>query len=251
MSAVFNALISPLGTSLVFGLVGLLLAMMSSARLARRVGLLLTVFGLLWLLIWATPVASYSIRAWLERQPAHRLAEDLPVAPAIVVLGGGVSGTTPPWRVYPDMQAAADRVWHAARLFHAGKAPLVVVTGGYMRTGKQSEADAMQALLVDLGVPVAAIVQENKSDNTQTNAQFTARLLADRGIGTIILVTSALHMLRARKHFEAAGLTTLPAPTDFEVAQIYTDWRDLLPDARALEGSARAFKELAGYLLNR
>jgi uncharacterized SAM-binding protein YcdF (DUF218 family) len=251
VSAIFNALISPLGTCLLFGLVGLLLSRASSARTSRSAGFLLASFGLLWLLVWSTPLASHSIRAWLERQPAPRLVEDVPAAPAIVVLGGGVVGASPPWRNHPDMRAAADRVWHAARLYHAGKAPLVLVTGGYLRTGSQSEADAMQTLLQDLGVPVAAIVQENRSHNTLTNAQYTARLLSERGMGSAILVTSALHMPRARKHFEATGLKIVAAPADFEVADIYTDWQDLLPDTRALDGSTRAFKELAGHWLSR
>ena len=77
------------------------------------------------------------------------------------------------------------------------------------------------------------------------------QLLTERGIDTAILVTSALHMPRARKHFEAAGLNITPAPADFEVADIYTDWQDLLPDTRALDGSTRAFKELAGHWLSR
>jgi len=251
VSAIFNALISPLGTCLLFGLVGLLLISVSSARSVRRVGLVLSTAGLLWLLVWSTPVASHSIRAWLERQPAHRLVDDVPAAPAIVVLGGGVVGASPPWRNHPDMRAAADRVWHAARLFHAGKAPMVLVTGGYMRTGSQSEADAMQVLLQDLGVPATAIVQKNRSHNTLTNAQYTAQMLSERGIDSAILVTSALHMPRARKHFEATELNIVAAAADFEVANIYTDWQDLLPDTRSLDGSTRAFKELAGYWLGR
>lgn len=251
MSAIFNALISPLGTGLLLGQVGLLWASMSASRAAHKGGLRLAMAGLVWLLVWSTPVASHSLRAWLERQPAHQLVQDVPAAPAMVVLGGGVAGASPPWRPDPDLRAGADRVWHAARLFHAGKAPLVVLSGGYMSTGSQSEAGAMQALLQDLGVPEAAILQESSSYNTQTNAQYTARLLSERGIDSAILVTSALHMPRARKHFEATGLKIVAAPTDFEVTTIYANWQDLLPDTRSLDGSARAFKEVAGHWLGR
>jgi uncharacterized SAM-binding protein YcdF (DUF218 family) len=251
MSALFHALLSPLGTGLLFVLLGLLLAGACASRPARRTGRWLAMAGWLWLFVWSTPLASQSLRAWLERQPGPRLVDDVPPAPAIVVLGGGVAGATPPWRAYPDMGSGADRVWHAARLFHAGKAPLVVLSGGQVKTGLQTEADAMQTLLHDLGVPVSAMVQEDDSHNTQTNATHTARLLADRGIHRVILVTSALHMPRARQHFEAAGLAVVPAPTDIEVTQRFNGWHDLLPDAHSLGGSTRAFKELVGRWLGR
>jgi uncharacterized SAM-binding protein YcdF (DUF218 family) len=45
-------------------------------------------------------------------------------------------------------------------------------------------------------------------------------MLRQRGIGTAILVTSALHMPRARAQFEREGLTIIPAPTDFEAAAV-------------------------------
>lgn len=251
MSALFISLLSPLGTALLCGLLAVLLLARSQRRALRRTALVLVASGLLWLYVWSTPVASHSIRAWLEHQPGHRLVEDVPRAPALVVLGGGVAGASPPWRLYPDMGASADRVWHGARLFHAGKAPLVVLSGGAVRTGVQTEAEAMQVLLLSLGVPASAIRQEDRSHNTETNALYTAGLLAGMGIDSVILVTSALHMPRARQHFEAAGLNVIAASTDAEVTARFTDWQDLLPDTRALDGSARAFKELAGLWLAR
>ena len=52
-------------------------------------------------------------------------------------------------------------------------------------------------------------------------------------------------MPRARALFEAQGLMVTPAATDHEARSRFTaaDW---LPDAQALHGSARAFKELLG-----
>ena len=63
----------------------------------------------------------------------------------------------------------------------------------------------------------------------------------------MILVTSALHMRRARAEFERAGLKVIPAPTDFEALGRTTEPRDWLPSADALDGSGRAFKEWVGY----
>lgn len=61
-----------------------------------------------------------------------------------------------------------------------------------------------------------------------------------------MLVTSALHMPRARAQFERAGLRVVPAPTDFEVIEMPLDLLQVVPSTAALDGSARAFKELLG-----
>src|SRR5690606_3989740 len=110
---------------------------------------------------------------------------------------------------------SADRVWHAARLYHAGKAQRLLLSGGTVRTGDGSEAEAMRRLLLDLGVPDEALGLEDASVNTSSNAARTAELLRAAGIDHILLVTSALHMPRARAAFERTGLTVFPAPTDF------------------------------------
>ena len=167
-------------------------------------------------------------------------------AQALVVLGGGVAPATER-SADINLYAAADRVWYAARLFHAGKAPLLVLSGGGT-PGRDlfSEARAMAILLQDLGVPAQAMVLEDASHNTRENAAFTAPLLKARGIGRILLVTSALHLPRAQALFAAQGLQVTPAPTDFEAHLRPPGVQAWLPDAQALEGSGRAMKEWVG-----
>jgi uncharacterized SAM-binding protein YcdF (DUF218 family) len=64
--------------------------------------------------------------------------------------------------------------------------------------------------------------------------------------GSILLVTSALHMPRAYWLFSRTGLRIIPAPADFEVVQPTFTVHQLLPDAGALETSARAAQEILG-----
>ena len=187
------ALISPLGTALVLGVLALLLARGAYRRWAMRLGVL----ALLWLWVWSTPIARYALLGAVEAGYPPVQVQALPQAQAIVVLGGGV---TPPERAgeLPDLTAAADRVWHGARLFHAGKAPLLVLSGGSNpAVSASSEAEAMRLLLSDLGVPADALVLEARSRNTRDNARYTAELLRPRGVSHILLVSSALHMRRA------------------------------------------------------
>ena len=71
----------------------------------------------------------------------------------------------------------------------------------------------MQALALALGVPPEAIIVENQSTSTAENAREVARLLRREAIPSILLVTSPLHMRRAKLCFERMGLEVSCAPT--------------------------------------
>jgi uncharacterized SAM-binding protein YcdF (DUF218 family) len=57
-------------------------------------------------------------------------------------------------------------------------------------------------------------------------------------------------MRRAVARFEAEGLAVMSTATDHEARDRFTavDW---LPDADALDGAGRAFKEIIGYWAGR
>lgn len=240
------ALISPLGASLFGGLLALFLALAGRKRLAFWSGIL----ALLWLWCWSLPAASNWVRGYLEDQHPPIVIQEVPQAEAVVVLGGGVSPASTS-ELYPNLESGADRVWHAARLFHASKAPLILLTGGSNpEHSATSEAEAMAQFIQDLGVSPEAILLERRSRNTTENVKYSAEILAERGINRILLVTSAYHMPRAKTLFEAQGLEIIPVATDHEVLSRPL-WRDLLPDASALDGSSRAIKEIIGRLVGR
>lgn len=157
------------------------------------------------------------------------------------------------WRGYRRLGLGAGRVWHAAALFHAGKAPLVLVSGGNQPgwDGVQVEADAMRSMLLTLGVPAATIRLEGQSRNTDENAQQSLRLIRATGARRVLLVTSAMHMPRALRTFAAvlsgSGVTVLAASTDVQALpdSLHPLGR-WLPDAGSLELSTRALKEYMG-----
>lgn len=242
--------IAPLGTAMALGLLGCLLSGRKNFHLVRW-GRRMVLLAGVWLVVWSLPVASDALRGSMEARAGERVLSRLPQASAAVVLGGGMSGPRLPQRPDADLGRAADRVWHAARLYHAGKVPLLVLSGGVVRTGDGSEAEAMRSLLLALGVPDSAIVLEENSTNTQGNVAHTVAVLRSRGLQQPLLATSALHMPRARAEFERAGATVTPAPTDFEVIDQPQDLLQWLPSSDALEGSGRAFKELLGQLVGR
>ena len=133
--------------------------------------------------------------------------------PAIIVLGA---------RVLPDgtpSRALLARVERAAELFHEGRAPLLVLTGGKGDQGP-SEAQVMLRIARDLGVPESACLLEEASRSTWENAKFTARLLDARGIREAIVVTDPYHLFRARQNFFAHGLDVVTVAARLEERNI-------------------------------
>lgn len=204
-----------------------------------------------WLWVWGTNVWSRVVGLPLERGLTLVKAEDAPVCDAIVLLGGGMSAS-PGAYPYPDMHDAADRVWHAARLYKAGKAPIIIPTG-------LGDRESTEPLLLDLGVPQTAIVGEYAARNTEENARFVAKTIKDLQSGTnavaktgkILLVTSAWHMRRSVLMYTkyAPDLEVVPAPADFTctVACAKFEFKHLLPHPDDFYRNCGMAKELIGY----
>jgi uncharacterized SAM-binding protein YcdF (DUF218 family) len=216
----------------------------------RNIGLAVVGAGLLVIWVPSTPIFSDWLQGTLESRYPPAPVEQAPSADAIVALGGSVGAPKPP-RVYPDLNGASDRVWHAARLYRAGKAPLIIASGGTVPWKDQQfrEAPVMQQLLDSWGVPPDSVLLESTSANTYENAVNTADLAKRRGIERILLVTSALHMRRALATFRSTGLTVVPAATDYQVVHGTTTLLDGLPSAGALSKSTAAIREYVGYVV--
>jgi uncharacterized SAM-binding protein YcdF (DUF218 family) len=119
------------------------------------------------------------------------------VAEVIVVLGCAVRDDT-------ASPALVRRMRCAIALFRGGVAPRLLLSGGGGE--RRTEAAAMRDLALAGGVPAEAILTESASRNTNENATFTARLMRDNGIASLVLVSEAYHLPRARLLFRAAGL---------------------------------------------
>lgn len=243
-SKIAAALVLPLNLSILLGLVALVMA-------RRRRGGLAAAFGFLGLAILVTaslPVVGEALVFSLEREhpPADPAAS--PVAGAIVILGGSLSPGIPP-RHGPELVEASDRILHAARLYRAGKAPLVIPSSGRLPwfVAERSEAAEMADLLVEWGVPRTAILEEGKARTTSENAVETVKLLRARGVRQVLLVTSSLHMRRGLASFRAEGLDAIPSPCDALVAATRARspfaW---IPSPQALEQTHTALWEHLG-----
>ncbi|NLZ93674.1 MAG: YdcF family protein [Firmicutes bacterium] len=129
-------------------------------------------------------------------------------ADVIIVLGAAVWPNGPS----PALQA---RVWHARQLYHAGRAPYMIVAGG-MGLYPPTEAEAMSALAVAWDVPQSQILLEDKSTNTRENLTFAADIMRQKGWQTALLVTDGYHMRRASALAQDLGIKVLRAPVAAE-----------------------------------
>ncbi len=129
-------------------------------------------------------------------------------ADAIVVLGAAVFEGGQPSPVL------AARVAHAVQLYRRGMAPLIVVTGG-VGAYPPSEAEVMARLARQAGVPAESLVLETRAHTTQQSVRLTAPFLEERGIQSIIVVTSPFHLFRATRMYRDAGYVAYgSAPQD-------------------------------------
>ena len=164
------------------------------------------------------------------------------------MLGGVVQAPARP-RLDIEFNDSVDRVYKAAELFKAGKAPYLIVTGGNQpwSTVTKSEADLIRDLLVEWGVPYEAIMLEGSSRNTRENALYTKHLVDSIHCNEALLVTSAAHMPRSVSAFQSVGIAVTPVSTDVRVADTNSlTPMDFLPDARALQMTSDAIRELVG-----
>ena len=232
--------ISPIGIAILGGLLALLCARFRRQRLAKWIGWLTVA----WLWLWMTPIMTWVVGVPLEREflvdGRVPTVETFPEADAIVLLGGSM-GIETNLSSYAEMWTSADRVWQAARLWKAGKAPKVIATGN-------GAIDTTLPLLKDFGLQ-AEFVSFNDARNTEEEAKRVEKM----GYRKVLLVTSAWHAKRARLMFEkyAPSIEVVCAPADFEnsiVAARPFSFTDFLPDPGAFMGNSVALHEWVGIV---
>ncbi|WP_195210565.1 YdcF family protein [Actinomarinicola tropica] len=128
-------------------------------------------------------------------------------ADAIVVLGAAQYDGEPS----PVLRARLD---HAAELYDAGHAPLVVVTGGKQEGDRVTQAAAGFTYLRRQGIPEDAILLEVDGTSTYSELAATARILEDRGLSRVLMVSDGYHSARLLAIADEVGLDGAVSPTD-------------------------------------
>ncbi len=164
-------------------------------RLALRITALLTAAAVLY-------VAATLMNVWLE----SREDEARPVE-AIVVLGAAQYDGIP-----SDILRA--RLDHAADLWRRWPNSQVVVTGGNRPGDRFTEATAGAFYLEDQhGIPDDKIIRVTDGRNTYESLAAATRVLRERGIDRILLVSDPFHSARLKGIAGELGVPGWTSPT--------------------------------------
>lgn len=133
-------------------------------------------------------------------------------ADAIIVLGAAQYDGSPS----PVLQ---DRLDHALELYNAGLAPMIVVTGGRQEGDRFTEATTGYNYLRAHGVPDEALLKEVGGTNTYESLAASARILRERDLTEVVLVTDGYHAFRVGAIAEDLGLDASVSPTETRLGQ--------------------------------
>lgn len=127
-------------------------------------------------------------------------------ADAAIVLGAGsYDGEVSP--------VFRERINHGIWLYQNGYVKKLILTGGYGGDNENSDSYAAKLYAVSQGVPEEVILLEEKSTITQENIQYAKSIMDGEGYLTAILVSDPLHMKRAMRMAEDAGIEAYSSPT--------------------------------------
>jgi uncharacterized SAM-binding protein YcdF (DUF218 family) len=246
------ALLQPYPLLYLLTLVALVRLWRSHRGKPTRLLLAVVPFGILGFV--SLPVVGHLALGSLEwRCPPH---DEVPGdAGAIVVLSGCLR---PPGDKASQAELGCDtllRCLHAARLYKARPCPMIV-SGGKVDPSAPGPtlARAMHDFLVGQGVKEEHLLMEDRSRTTYENAVLSGDILSQRGIGKIVLVTSASHMLRGQRCFRALGFRVTPSACDYHTAgSCWSLSGFLLPNPHAateVELATHEWLGMAWYWLN-
>lgn len=245
LKPLLTTLVMPPAGPVLLAMAGLLLA-----RRAQRTGLALTWTGLLggWLL------SCHAVALWLSAQLLPQLPavtpEQMRQVQAVIVLGGGSLPATADWGTAQPDRVTAARLRYGAWLARENGLPLGFAGGvGWASVSMDGvEAEAVTAARMAREWGQSLRWADSTSRDTAENASRMAALLQPDGIRRIALVTDAWHLPRAVRHFQAAGLQVLPAPTGLPVprARAVLEW---LPSGDGVQLSRQVLRERLAWVL--
>lgn len=209
---------------------------------ARR-RLILASIGALFLCAW--PPFAWLILWPFEKQYAMKIPDDKNVE-AIVVLSSAVFPPYPPMPTAILGSDTFERTAYAAWLQTHWRAVPVLATGGGSRGGVPY-AVTMGEALEKAGVPKDMVWTEEKSTSTYENAEFSVRILKEKNIRKIALVTEAYHMVRAEACFRKLGIEVVPAACGFRIPMDFR-WGMLVPTWEAIAWNETTLHEVIGML---
>ncbi len=186
-----------------------------------------------------------------DARVAVSLAEALPTdRSAIVVLSGYVQERE---GLASEIQLGEDAIYRcltAIRLHRSADPCVVIVTGGKVYPSQPGPvvAVAMGDFLAEYGIERKWLVIEQDSRSTYENAVATARLLQQRNLHQVLLVTDAIHLPRAERCFRGQGIQVTPIGSRYRTAHFGWSVWSFLPSPTAIADIHAVTHEWLGLL---
>ena len=230
-------LVSPLSIVLIIILIGTFFK-------SKKISLL----GLLILIFCSLPIISNKLIFYLEKDYSLQNIKDIAKSDAIVVLSGMISTIKTKEKLSYEFNGSIDRIFSGMNLFKENKAPLLILTNGKLPWSVGiPEGEYLKDFSIKYGIPEDKILLTDNVQNTDQEAKAVAKLL-NTNKATTILVTSAFHMPRAKKVFEAANIKVIPFAVDFKTQIKKITIIDFIPSADSLKDTSFFFREMIGRL---
>lgn len=114
-------------------------------------------------------------------------------------------------------------------LYMEGFAPLIVVSGGLGKEG-YDEANVMKSYLIDRGVSKEAIITDNDGIDSFNTALNTKKILTDRNINSVLVVSNYYHISRIKLAFRKSGIEKVFSAhaNYFEIRDLYSIPREVI-----------------------
>lgn len=233
--------------ALLYLLAGAALGDLWRRRRETRGRLIVLTFLFATLLAVSTPAVVYPV-VWVLERPYPPVARRPREAQAIVVLSGGILEPDALRRKPVLAEDTLYRCLHAAELYHDGPPCPVIVTGGALdpESDKPPVAPSMRDLLVRLGINHADVIVEPSARTTFENADECRKILTEKGLGKVILVTEAVHMDRALRCFRKSGVDAVPAACSHRATGFKLEAAAFIPTPGAIKDFNAALHEWLG-----
>ena len=230
-------LVSPLSIVLIIILVGTFLK-------SKKTNL----FGLFFLVICSLPIVSNKLTFYLEKDYSLEDISNISKDDAMVVLSGMIKVIKTNKNLDYEFNDAIDRILLGIDLFKENKAPLLILTNGKLPWSVGiPEGEYLKKFSIKYGIPEKSILLTDNVQNTEQEAKSVKKIL-NSNYSNIILVTSAFHMPRAKKVFEAVNIKVIPFAVDFRHTEKEIIFLDFIPSAVALNETSKFFREIIGRL---
>lgn len=164
----------------------------------RRTGVRVAIGAVL---IATLVVGGTLVRVWQVARTDDRSPADM-----IVVLGAAQYNGEP-------SPVLGSRLDHAARLWRADVAPVIVTVGGRQAGDNYTEGEAGRNYLLSYGIPDEAVVAVGQGNDTLRSVTATADLARRQGWDSAVIVSDPWHSLRTRTMARDAGLDVTVSPT--------------------------------------